>query len=187
MSPSRREAMLVAALCLLGAALALVAAAQVWARVTVAAGPGLPEVSVAPAGRELAPGAAGLALVGLAGAVALLATARFARTLTGLVLLASGLGVVTSSLTTVGDLHGAVAEVAGRAVGHTSADAAAVLGTVWPWLCVLGGLLVAAAGALTVVRGRRWPGMSSRYDASAVSHSPGGQWEALDRGEDPTT
>lgn len=187
MNVGRREAGLTAALCGLGSALALVASAQDWARATVSVGPDLPTVAVEAAGRELAPGAAGLALVGLAGAVALLVTRGAGRALTGLVLLACGLGIGFASATTGVDLDGALREVAGRAIGHTSADPATVTGTVWPWLCLLAGLLVAAAGALTTVRGRRWPGMSSRYDAPAVTRGHGGQWEALDRGEDPTT
>lgn len=187
MSASRREAGLTAALCAVGSALALVASAQDWARATVSVGPDLPTVAVAAAGRELAPAAAGLALVGLAGAVALLVTRGVGRTLTGLVLLASGLGIAFASATTGADLDGAIRDVAGRAIGHTSAEPASVAGTVWPWLCLLAGLLVAVAGALTTARGRRWPGMSSRYDAPAVTRGSGGQWEALDRGEDPTT
>jgi uncharacterized membrane protein (TIGR02234 family) len=75
----------------------------------------------------------------------------------------------------------------------------------WPWLAALGGVLVVAAGVLTVLRGAAWPGMSARYDApagkrsaagprraAAAASAPAGQptpadlWKALDRGEDPT-
>jgi uncharacterized membrane protein (TIGR02234 family) len=64
---------------------------------------------------------------------------------------------------------------------------------------MFGGLVLLAAGALTVVRGRHWPGMSSRYETPAArasretasvreqSTTPKGLWDALDRGEDPTT
>ncbi len=54
----------------------------------------------------------------------------------------------------------------------------------------LGGLAVAAAGALTVVRGKEWPGLAARYDRPS---RPAGKpqtdaqvWDALDRGDDPT-
>jgi hypothetical protein len=54
-----------------------------------------------------------------------------------------------------------------------------------------GGVLLAAAGLLTVVRGRRWPGMSARYDRPGTAPPPAGDdpasmWKALDRGDDPT-
>ena len=54
-------------------------------------------------------------------------------------------------------------------------------------------LALAGAGALTVLRGRSWPGLGQRYDAPAPRPVPEGPpteralWEALDRGEDPTT
>jgi uncharacterized membrane protein (TIGR02234 family) len=56
---------------------------------------------------------------------------------------------------------------------------------------VAAGLLLAAGGLVTVVRGARWPGMSSRYERGAtprqtVPSDSAGMWKALDRGEDPT-
>jgi uncharacterized membrane protein (TIGR02234 family) len=70
-----------------------------------------------------------------------------------------------------------------------------------------GGVLLVAAGVLTVSRGSRWPGMSARYDrarapvaasargregapgtaaAEPAEQDPAGLWKSLDRGEDPT-
>ncbi len=53
--------------------------------------------------------------------------------------------------------------------------------------CVVG----LAGAALTVVKGRSWPGWSSRYARSAVLEdedlvNPRQMWESLDRGVDPT-
>ena len=67
-------------------------------------------------------------------------------------------------------------------------------GTVWPYACAAGGLLLAAAGALVAARGRRWAALSQRYDAPAVreqapptpERAERELWESLDRGEDPT-
>jgi uncharacterized membrane protein (TIGR02234 family) len=73
----------------------------------------------------------------------------------------------------------------------------------WPVLVLAAGLLAAAAGLLTVVRGRTWPGMGRRYEraataATAATTAPAparrrtdedralDAWRALDRGEDPT-
>jgi hypothetical protein len=79
-------------------------------------------------------------------------------------------------------------------VGTLGADVAAgaTLGPIEPWCWVLGlgGVLVAAAGLVTVLHGGRWPVMAARYDRSAptATRTPraGDAWAALDRGEDPT-
>ncbi len=66
----------------------------------------------------------------------------------------------------------------------------------WPALTLLGGLLAAVGGSLTMLRGHRWPAMGARYERrtprpTGTSGPIGGAgtveaWEALDRGEDPT-
>jgi hypothetical protein len=52
--------------------------------------------------------------------------------------------------------------------------------------------VVAAGGLLTASRGRRWAAMSARYDAPAERRSGAvdphvAQWDAIDRGDDPTS
>ena len=57
-------------------------------------------------------------------------------------------------------------------------------------LAIVGGALVALVGAWTVSRGRTWPSMGSRYEraGTASRRTPRlSDWEALDRGIDPTT
>ena len=60
----------------------------------------------------------------------------------------------------------------------------------WPALTLAGGVLLLLAGGLIAVRGRRWAGLSSSYDApTAAPAAPvtdKGVWDALDRGDDPT-
>jgi hypothetical protein len=54
---------------------------------------------------------------------------------------------------------------------------------------VLAGLVVVLAGGWTIVRGRRWPTMGSRYDrgdGSGRSARRLSAWEAQDQGQDPT-
>jgi uncharacterized membrane protein (TIGR02234 family) len=180
------------------AALALVAAGRPWAHATVAQGP--LRLAVDPSGRAVAPAVGALALAGLAGAVAILATRSWGRLLTGVVLLVAGVGMALAAGRTASDLPGAVQAEAGRVVGQRTVVPDRVETTVWPWLAVAGGLATAAAGGLTVVRGRSWPGMSARYRAAAGRDEPprppegaggppaesGGMWDALDRGQDPT-
>ena len=72
----------------------------------------------------------------------------------------------------------------------------------WPWVAIVGSLLVAAGALLVVVTVGSWPRASRRYDESSsgtnAAPSPAGKasaaptdeadalWKALDRGEDPT-
>ena len=173
-------------LCLLGAFVVLVAAGRSWVEVDVAATPLADARTDSRTGTDLVPGLSALGLVGLAGVVALAATRRTGRTLVGLVLLATGTGVLAAvGAGTPGDLPGSPAD-------------AVPSPTPWPAVTAAGGVLLAAAGALTVAVGRSWPALGQRFEAPAGAAVPAepqqpveqvtdrGLWEALDRGEDPT-
>jgi uncharacterized membrane protein (TIGR02234 family) len=176
------------ALAAAGSGLALLSAGRPWAHAVVEEGP--LRLAVAASGRALAPPVAALGLAGLAGAVAVLATRRVGRLLTGALLLAAGAGIAVLAAGTARDLEAAVRPEAGKAVGQREADPVGVSATAWPWLAASGGVLTAAAGGLTVARGSRWPGMSRRYEAAPAGATPAaqdrGMWEALNRGDDPT-
>ncbi len=183
---ARRELAAAAAACVVGAMLAFVASSRSWASVTLVQA-GAPSETVRIEGAESAPAVRALALVGLAGAVAIVATRRGVRALVGAVLLATGVAV-------------AVAAARGGAAAVTAATDAVVgggtgryLGTGWPWVAGIGGMAIAAAGLLTLARGRAWPGLSGRYDrqrpsapAAEARADRRGMWDALDRGDDPT-
>lgn len=192
----RREVAVAVALCLAGAALVLLAAGRPWARAVVAEA-GLPRVSLAPSGRAAGSVAGALGLVGLAGVVALAATRRTGRVLTGAVLLLAGAGVVTDGVARAGRPAGSLRAAAAAAAGISDPQLAGVAATGWPWASVAGGVLLLAAGVLTVARGRRWAVLSARYDApdarpaAGQPAGPGREpevvlWDALDRGDDPT-
>jgi len=183
--PAARRLGVTVLLCVAGAGLALYGITRTWA-VQVTTRPGLSDLRTERTGSDVAPWVIGLALVALAGGGALLATRGTVRRVLGAVLALTGGGV-------------AVAAVAGRAgldTGTAGAGAA-----VWPVACVLGGLLVVAAGVLALRHGHRWPGMGARYerrapaarDAVTPDAVAGDQrvdtraaWDALDRGDDPT-
>ncbi|MEU2610866.1 Trp biosynthesis-associated membrane protein [Micromonospora sp. NPDC007271] len=163
-------------LCLAGAGLSLWAVTRTWS-VELAARGSLPPVRHARAGADLLPWVSALALVGLAGGGAVLATrGRLRRLLGGL-------------LTLVG-----LAVAAGGGYGLTAAVGGGV-GRQWPALVLVGGLFAAAGGVFTALRGDGWPAMGARYERSArpadtgrpaVERGTRDAWEALDRGEDPT-
>jgi uncharacterized membrane protein (TIGR02234 family) len=194
--PSRRALTTTALLAILGAVLAWVVAGRVWARGGV--GGAENTLLVSATGNDLSGAVTALALTAIAGSLALFATHKLGRQLVGLLLTAVGVGIVASAASAHGTAHArtvlaakATAKGVGGAVEHFSGNAY--------WLAaVCGGVIVAAAGLLTVVRGRTWPAMSSRYDTPAVraakaeAHAAAqvntakGLWDALDRGEDPT-
>jgi hypothetical protein len=150
--------------CAAGAGLALFAATRTWAvDVTVRPEP-LPPTRTAQTGGDLLPWLPALALVGLAGAGAVIALRGRARQWLGVLLLVVGVVVA-----------------AGGGYGLTEA-------TGWPLACTAGGLLLAAGGALTAARGRLWPSLGARYERAArpAGDGPTAAWDALDRGEDPT-
>ena len=154
--------------CVAGAGLALLAAGRTWQQVTVVRPAPRPPLHEARTGVDLLPWLSALGWVALAGAGALLATRGLVRAAVGVLLLLSGFGLAVGALSRLG-------------VGASPG---------WPLVTAAGGLVVAGAGALTVARGRDWPGMAARYDRpTRPSGAPQGEaqiWDALDRGEDPT-
>ncbi|MDQ7904574.1 Trp biosynthesis-associated membrane protein [Phytohabitans sp. ZYX-F-186] len=160
----RRQIACTVLLCLAGAGLALFAATRTWTVDVVTRPEPLPSLRTPRTGGDLLPWLPPLAVVGLAGSGAIVATRRWARRWIGVLLLLVGLGVV-----------------AGGAYGLRET-------TAWALACVAGGLALAAGGALTALRGPSWPGLGTRYERAARRRGdrPTDAWDALDRGEDPT-
>lgn len=194
---SRRQFGVAVALCLVGATVALVAAGQPWAQVTVRQPAPLPLTRLALSGRVLAPGAAAGAGVGLAGVVAIAAARSWGRTVVGVLLLLAGVGVTVATPAAGSARVRNSAVLAERVPTVATAGAGTIVRTTaWPAVSAAGGVLIAAAGALTVARGRRWPTMGARFEAPTSVAGPTtgpaapmretAQWDALDRGEDPT-
>ncbi|SDE97838.1 trp region conserved hypothetical membrane protein [Blastococcus fimeti] len=197
-APGRRELTTAVLGAVLAGALALSAGGQAWAAVTAERRAPLPPVSADLSGADAAPLVPAAGLVLLAAAVALLAVRGAGRVAVGLLaavaggaLAWSGIRALTGGLDDAGgDLPG----LSGATVSSTTAD----VSTTWPLLVVLAGLVAAATGAFTVLRGRGWPAMGRRYERTdgAPAAAPArprtdedravDAWKALDRGEDPT-
>jgi uncharacterized membrane protein (TIGR02234 family) len=208
----RREYGLALVACAIGAGLLFLAASQHWVTLTVPRDKPFPPLRRTISGSHAQPLLTGLAIVGLGGVVALLATRRIGRRIVGaLLLIVAVVGVIWLAR----DLHGMSASRAqslltdaGPVVGvPAGANAHVQLHLAIVAVGLLGAVLLGLTGALAVVRGGVWPAMGSRYDRpskkarQADSESPAdgtnppaerrgtGQrslWEALDRGEDPT-
>ncbi|QXJ25441.1 Trp biosynthesis-associated membrane protein [Actinomadura graeca] len=185
MTPGRERG-LTALLCAAGAGLALLAAGRTWA--TVHAGDSITPVAHHLSGRDLGGTSAALALAALAGLAALFATSGRPRAAVGGLIAAFGAGIAYASAASVQRSH-VLSAVAGRSTllsldGHPGIDV-----NLWWMASVTGGVVLAAGGLLTLARGARWPGLSSRYDRApkpAAPDDPSALWKSLDRGEDPT-
>lgn len=116
-----------------------------------------------------------------------MATKRLGRVLVGALLALAGVTTVV--------VAGQVLSAGLRTEVARAADPGLVVGAThsgWVWLLLVGGVLLGLAGALVAVRGRRWAVLSSSYDAPAARPEAApttdkGAWDALDRGEDPTS
>jgi hypothetical protein len=161
--------------CALGALLALLALSRTWR--TVLDSGTMPGQRMS--GAAVLAWAPPVALVGLAGAGALLAVRRRGRTFLGLVLIVAGLSL---------------------AIGGVYETASGRANPGWALLCAAGGVLIDHAGFTAVRFGTAWPALGSRYERpgpepdgpdelperSGPSRSDVAMWDALDRGEDPT-
>ncbi|MGN9839402.1 Trp biosynthesis-associated membrane protein [Nonomuraea sp. H19] len=172
------------ALTVLGCALVLLAAGRAWVRVAQAG-------AQAPTGGELSPVLTPLALAGLAGVVAVLATKGAGRRVVGVLLALCGAGAAAGTWAAL-DAATVTGWLAERNALHGAAGLSWELISLWPAVAGVGAALVIAGGAVAIVRGGTWAGMSARYERgegkSAAERADGDKalWDALDRGEDPT-
>jgi hypothetical protein len=174
---TRRELAVAVLACAAGAGLVLLAASRTWSVTQVIRPAPQPQTQTTHTGVSIIPWIDAVALVGLAGAGALLATRGRARTVVGVLLIIAGIGVLGG--------------------GIDAAATASHVQPVWPVLCSVGGLAICYGGLIAVLRGRGWPAMGRRYERpisepveyverGGPSRSDVAMWDALDRGEDPT-
>jgi hypothetical protein len=164
MTGPRRELTVAVLACAAGAGLALFAATRTWVVDVVPRPEPLPALRTARTGGALLPWLPALAVVGLAGAGALVATRGAGRRAVAVLVLLVGVGLA----------------IAGG-YGVRLAP--------WAVLCLLGGLVVAAVGVAALRSGAGWPAMGSRYERGRPRAAPTSDaelWDAIDRGEDPT-
>ncbi len=193
MTRPRRELGLAVLGCLLGAVVALVAVGRPWLEVAVRRTATLPDrpegflvVTKALTGRTLAPAAGAWSLVALAGVVAIAATRRIGRMLTGALLFAAGATVGGLALRVRSD----PLAYATDALGPAGVLDARVVPTGWTLVAAAAGALLAGTGLLVFARGGGWAVLSARYarraePPPAAAMDDAALWDALDRGDDP--
>jgi uncharacterized membrane protein (TIGR02234 family) len=152
-------------------------------------------------GRTIDAAPTALALVALAGAVAVIATRGIVRRVIGAVITVAGAGVVWRAIVAASAVDVARARDLVRdkhpSAASTTAVPSVTTHAVWPILTVVCGCVVLLAGVLVAAFGGRWTGMSIRYESPAAQADPeeaarrraradAAMWTALDRGDDPT-
>lgn len=199
---ARRELRLAVLLGLLGSGLVLLAVRQTWLSVASADTLTIDAVRTAVRGSSVSDFAQPGGLVGVAGVLAIAATRRLGRAVVGALVLLAAVAVVVDvvGVLTAGVVSTAMGNVADGSCSSGLRDGAqqclsafrdAQESTLWPVLTIVGAVVLAAAGLLVAVRGRRWAALSSSYQPPVAQEkappvTDKGVWDALDRGDDPT-
>jgi uncharacterized membrane protein (TIGR02234 family) len=205
----RRVAVL---LVLVGAAAVMLAATRSWAWVEVRDLPGVSDLTVS--GRRAEPAAVPVALAAVAGVFVLAISGLLVRMLVAAGLVLAGAAMTASGIRFSRDgsaaLSNALQDSLGLVVGG-SGDGRGSGGlffaggatdiTFWPWVSVVGAALIATAGLLVLIAGRSWAGTGRRFERAGLERQTpapaapvqrrddtvAGTWDALSRGEDPTS
>lgn len=175
-----RSAGLSAGALALGVVVVLLSSSPTWLRVTLRVGAG----QVKLAGGGAAAAAVPLALVAAAALIAIALVRNWVRRVLAVLAAAAGVGVLIAAIRVLVDPDG-VARGSSKVTG--AGEIASVHVGVPPYLGVIGSLLL-IAGALAIAwTCGSWPAPGGRYErAAAKAGRPTDDWDALERGEDPT-
>lgn len=183
---AKRTYRLVLLLLTVSGVLVIVGFALPWASVTLPLASGVEHATKAAefTGQSMFPGAAAVGWACLAGVAGILATRSWGRVIVGVVVFVAGVVAAYASARFAVDSSSAVDSAASAIVGSPVTASGSI--TAWWAVAMMGGICAALAGAWTVLRGREWPAMGSRYERTPRRAAPVSPWDALDKGEDPT-
>jgi uncharacterized membrane protein (TIGR02234 family) len=196
----RAQFLLALALDVLGTAGVLLLATRDWQTILTTRDSQFLDDTLQVTGRTIDSAPTAMALVALAGAVAVIATRGSVRRVVGAVVALAGIGIVWRSIGAMATLSASRARDLVRDHHPTVTSATVPRVTThdtWAVLTIGCAVLVFAAGVLVAGYGARWTGMSTRYESPAVQGDPdavavrraradAALWSALDRGDDPT-
>jgi uncharacterized membrane protein (TIGR02234 family) len=173
--------------CALGGLLVLLTGGREWAHTSLSGVAGAGRSTLSVTGHQVAPSITAVGISLLALAAAILASNGVMRRLAGvLVVLVSG-AAIGIAITARGDVSAALRH---REVGPTGFTVHATANGWWV-VTAIGGVLALSAGVMTVFHSQRWSQMGEKYDAPSAQRPTKDPatvaWDALDRGEDPTT
>lgn len=138
-------------------------------------------------GGKAAPALLASALVGAAAVIATLTTDRIPRWIASIITLVAGVVGVAVVLAPVRHPAEVLADVATTMTGHTGDRTIQASLTIWPWVGLLGSVLLVLTGVLAILGARTWSGLSTAYDAPGrTTVRARSDWDMLSDGEDPT-
>lgn len=186
-------------LLVVGATGTLLFSTPAWQTIGISREAPLSDLTVEISGRKIDAAPTALALVALAGVIAVIATRGIWRRLVGLVLVLDGVALVWRAIAVHSGLSSskawALITEKHPSVSPTNADiTSASAQYVWADLTAVCGVFIVVAGVLIAWRGGTWAGMSARYnrapivedEADARARANASLWSSLDRGDDPT-
>jgi uncharacterized membrane protein (TIGR02234 family) len=161
---------------------------------------------VSATGSNVAPGVVALTLVCLVALVTTLTGGPVVRRVSSVVLVLASAGAVALVVPPLSDPEQALGRVAAAGLGRTGVVRTTAEASVWAWVALVAGALLAVASLLAAVAASRWSGLSSRFEVPADTDRPGrpaaggpadaapvtGQgtprttWDELSEGRDPT-
>ncbi|XAS75451.1 Trp biosynthesis-associated membrane protein [Dermatophilaceae bacterium Sec6.4] len=165
--------------------LLLLAASRTWVHGNIADAV-LEQSKVAIGGSGAAPLVPAGALMGAAAVIALLTAGRIARLIATFATALAGVLAMIGALLVVNDPAAVVRARAATSTGRTGEAVVNGSLTFWPWVAVLGAAVLVAVAIQAGIGGRRWNGLSSRYDAPTAKVAQTSAWDRLSAGEDPT-
>ncbi len=170
-----------------GVLLVLLTAGPTWVRVTLRSNAGAfgGVGGVKLTGHNVAAAAVPLALVAAAGLIAIALVRTLPRRILAVLVAAAAAGILVAAVRVLANPTG-IARSSGKV--KVAGDVAKAHLAAAPFLSLLGGLLILGGAVLTGIFCSRWPGPTSRYErVNARAGRPSDTWDALERGEDPTS
>jgi Tryptophan-associated transmembrane protein (Trp_oprn_chp) len=137
-------------------------------------------------GSDIAPGAPAAALVGMASAVAAATSGRVVRVVAACCMLLAAVLGATVVISVLVDPSGALGGLAAAGTGRSGTLGAHGHVGGWAWAALVAMIVMGFTGLGALLGGRRWRGLSSRYEAGAAEAGRASAWDQLSRGEDPT-
>jgi uncharacterized membrane protein (TIGR02234 family) len=184
-----RSAGLSAGALALGVVVVLLSSSPVWLRVTLKVGAGHIKLT----GANAAGAAVPLALVAAAALIAIALVRNWVRRVLAVLAAAAGVGVLVAAVRVLANPD-SVARGNSKVSG--AGEVASVHVAVAPYLGVLGSLVIIIGAVAIALTCGRWPAPGRRYErdtaptgtpTDAPAGRPTDDWDALERGEDPTT
>ncbi|GGC89029.1 hypothetical protein GCM10011512_14920 [Tersicoccus solisilvae] len=193
-------------LTVLAAAVVFVTTTQTWVHATLTSGT-VRSIEAAVNGSDAARSVTALALVALAGALAISIAGRIARIVVAAIIVLAGIGCALAAVAVLADpgaaANGQIAARSGVTGGTISASV-----TGWVTVAVVAAVLLAACGILVLMAGPRWDA-ARRFETPATAPDDGpaapvdtsdearrtaasghgddiDSWDSLTRGQDPT-